>query len=167
MITVFLVLRRLKIALALCMFWVNVPPGAIFAPKVTFELKVGIMLKFWNFHKFLRITLKFNFARPRPPTLYNPNEFLTFLSPGIAKSDFFTKSSTFCYKLHFCENIGNFSKSWKLSEIPDFRDLGFQNHWIHLGFQWFGAMGGKWHFRRGNISCAKIFSRGIEFPFLK
>ena len=47
MITVLLVLRRLKIALVLCMFWVNVPPGAIFAPKITFELKS------WNYAEIL------------------------------------------------------------------------------------------------------------------
>ena len=84
--------------------------GGDFAPKVTFELKVGIMLKFCNLHEFLRITLKFNFARPRPPTLHNPNEFLTFLSPGIAKSDFFTKSSTFYWKLHFSRKGWEFLK---------------------------------------------------------
>ena len=70
--------------------------GGDFAPKVTFELKSRNYAKILDFSEFLRITLKFNFARPRPPTLHNPNEFLTFLSPGIAKSDLFTKSPTFC-----------------------------------------------------------------------
>ena len=88
------------------------------------------MLKFWNFHEFLRITLKFNFARPRPPTLYNPNEFLTFLSPGIAKSDFplkvqlLLKVPLFVKMLGISQKVVNLVK-FRIFAIWASRTIGF------------------------------------------
>ena len=82
--------------------------GGDFDAKNHFWLKSWISAEILEFSWISQNYAKINFARPRPPTLHNPNELLTFLSPGIAKSDFCTQSSTFAKSCTFCENIGNF-----------------------------------------------------------